>query len=703
MGPSRLWLLVLLVTLAGCKSEQERHLEALEADWRRTSGNVPAGDAERVAHFEAFLQRFPAQHPHGNPHAAQARQQLEEARTQLRERLAAEEQRRRLAESVRPVIEEALFLLAGRIEDIWRDTHVARLEHAGVHLVTRGTFMERAWMRLKGPPLTALRKTLGASIYDTTKKRYDPDALAKFLDVAWLPPDTPLLGTLTQKLYPVFRRRLRYELLLYTSLAKNYAPRREELEKDFGLLQLLQRNHRLGDPVSYWAEVRHRGEKDRRLFYGYLYYRQNVDGLMGIAPGEVDHLDVGFWVRRFEDGTARMLGDFLRKVAQAYDAAWLASVDAGAFKPFMAEKAWIHSEYSPWRDASQIRYHKTWPKGDGIEHMLGEDPEPTFITHHKLVRFDPPEPPEEFHDTTTGDRLLRLPTELRSIFQGPEPRQLVGLMKDSKVFELDPTSLEQRSKLSNHYELEITGVLAMSPDGGFLVAGARRWNNGDSSPRVVIENMRNGAREEEMYQSLTATTLATSEKAAIVAGQAGDETEVRFRIQPERERLLLKTRGPLALHPTLPLLVSGEQATELWDLDTGTLVQTFREETPVKQRAFDASGRYLSSFGAKAVYLDTFDAEARKLVAGKKLAAGTPTGQWLPGAQGHLLVHDGSVARVVDAGSGETVGRSVRALGVLGTFHDGKALLRGLNGSDAFVWSFELPPPPEAEVADSEE
>ncbi|HEY3445381.1 MAG TPA: hypothetical protein VGK67_03410 [Myxococcales bacterium] len=404
---------VVLIAVAGLAGgggyfARTRYVEKLEAEWSALTA-AKSGDAERAAAFDRFLVAFPEKHLFGNPRAAEATRLAAEARAHQadearrreeveRNRLAAaaDAEAARLAEAeaqakaaaaalpvrekVLAVLRARLFELLGDAEDLGRGSVFLHLEHQGVHeiaygIVEAGPAPSHLGDRLLAPE--AVDEALGQKVYDPAAKRVDRDALRVFLAAAYVAPDEPVLGLTAQTLYPAFRRRVRNELRLYRGLTEQLGAPLPELKAEF------LKSHP-GKPDV---------ERDWREFYRFLFEKTDSLRAFGISGCELRDLDLGFWVRRIEDGTAPMLGGFLKKVVAAYDADWLAALGE-KLQPFARTTGWVGAD-----PVQLVKKGAAWVLEEG-----GGSVDPCA----RQFRADPPEKaPVTFDDARTGDRFVR--------------------------------------------------------------------------------------------------------------------------------------------------------------------------------------------------------------------------------------------------------------------------------------------------------
>lgn len=407
-----------------------QHLGKLEGQWAAVSASE-AGYAERIAACERFLSEFPADHPFGNPRAKDAARLVADLRAGLADELELqEEERRRLAaekeaeaarlaeaealakaaaaalpvrEKVLDVLRDRLFALWGEAVDIGRGSVFLHLENRGVHevgfgIVERGPAPDAFGARLLAPE--AVAEALGRAVYDAKARRVDKDALRVFLAAAYVGPDEPVLGMTAKAIYPAFRRRVRNELRLYRGATRQLGAPLADLKAEW-----LE-----GAPAASEAG------RDWRPFYKSLAERTDSLRAFGIGPCEVRDADLGFWIRRIDDGTAPLLGAFLEKLVREYDAEWLAALGDKP-QPFAATSGWAGAD-----PAQLVKKGASYVIEDG-----GETVDPCT----RQFRADPPEKkPAVFDDAKTGDRLVR--REALGGGWASEANGLVAFSADSK-------------------------------------------------------------------------------------------------------------------------------------------------------------------------------------------------------------------------------------------------------------------------------
>ncbi|MCY1074110.1 hypothetical protein [Archangium lansingense] len=709
---ARGWLVAAALVLAGCKSEREKYLEGVESEWQRLTASEPAVDTERVRAYEAFLARFPEANPHGNPHAEEARRHMGEAQA----RLDAEAKRLQLVQNRRtqllPLIADTLFSLAGGARDIGRDTHLIRMENRGVHQVGRGVVRTANWeVTSELPALSRLREVMGAALYDKRRRAYDPGLLRELLESAYLSPGTPLLGTTTEALFPVFRRRLRVELRLHRCLAELVAPRIPELEREFNAALKSRSTTRrwLEDTppeTDGWWESEHAWDrswwdnpKDRRSFYAWVYYTRGPHNC-GIAPGEVTSLDVGFWIRRFEDGTAPVLAEAIERVLKAYDGEWLKSLE---IHPIWDKVAYLDDgrgvEYLGTRrrtDPARFEIvYRDWhgqPVGEDGEQ---ETPEEQTVEEYGSLFFEEPTPSPEFRDEKTGDRLIRLAEpQPRKLFFSEDGKQLLAF-SERQVEWLDVETLRSERSVSIPSAPSRVDHVVLSGDGRTF---AVKFEEGMRPAGVRMQDAQTGETTRWLMQ-LRLDYVAVNADATLLAGFGPNRTlEAHFlgpEGSPERPVVQLPLESSqIALHPTRPWLVTGNSKLELWDLSTGEKLGT-AEGNHLWERAFDAEGKRLfavneqyreGNYGREGV-LSRLDPETRAFTVEKRFK-GASEGHWLP--KGRLLLRKGDVFRVVDGKTFQTVGRPVRARYFKAASPDGRWLLLDLE-DDMLLWSLPAP------------
>ncbi|WNG36651.1 hypothetical protein F0U61_25465 [Archangium violaceum] len=332
-------LLVLAVSALGCNSARDKHHEQIEAAWaalEKGALTTPALEDDLQA-LEEFLAKYPASHEHGNPRAARAGELLAQRREQVRLAKEREEKIAGLRGKLAPLAARFLFSLAAAAEPRERygdlePLRVLALDHEGLRLLTRGRLSSSLWEIAREGPLAELRKVVGAALYDEKRHRYDAQALGVLLDAAYIPPDALLLGKTAQEAYLLFRPFVRTQARLYQVVAHQ----REAIRKYEGALARGEAHYPdvneerpaeqyfWNDSSMYFNEP----QKDRRHFYQAVTRELGLDGKTGLARRQFDPLDVGFWLRRFEDETAGILGAFLLRVLDGYDPAYKKELQA---------------------------------------------------------------------------------------------------------------------------------------------------------------------------------------------------------------------------------------------------------------------------------------------------------------------------------------------------------------------------------------
>ncbi|OJH42356.1 hypothetical protein [Cystobacter ferrugineus] len=722
------WVVVAALVLAGCKSEREKYLEGVEAEWQRLTANEPAANIERVRAYEAFLTRYPEASPHGNPHTEEARRRMGEAQA----RLDAEAKLLQLVQQRRtqllPLLSDTIFSLAGGARDIGRDTHLIHLVNRGVHLVRRGVVRTANWVVARElPPLSRLRAVMGAAIHDKKRRAYNPELLRELLEAAYLPPGTPLLGTTTDEIFPVFRRRLRVEMQLHDCLAELVAPRIPEIEREFTTALKSKSTRRWLDdepaePGGWhsehaWDRSWWEHPKDRRSFYAWVYYERRVTYVCGIAPGESSPSEVGFWIRRFEDGTAPVLAGSLKRVLSAYDGDWLKSLDPSFAHPkvaYLGDKAVEY--FGARRRTDPARFELVFR--DWNDKPVGEDgeqetPEEQTVPEGDPLWFEEPGSRPEYHDGKTGDRLIRLEVQLRRLFFTEDSNQLLAIFED-RLDWLNVETMRSGELVRSARSIptpsgtQVYGVV-LSRDGLTLAVQYREFM------RLVEMNLPDAeASEKTSRLEFRLDPIAINADATILAGFGANQTmEVHFlgaAESPERKVVQLPLKplplkpSMIVLHPTLPLLVVGQGQPVLWDLSTGEEIGT-AEGDSLSDEAFDAEGKRLFTVSGEFAteddesegILSRFDPKTRTFTVEKRFK-GVRSGHWLP--KGRLLLREGDVFRVVDGKTFQTVGRPVHADGFSAASPDGRWLLLDLE-DDMLLWSLPAPEPEVEEAADA--
>lgn len=713
------WLVVAVLLLVGCRSEQEKYLEQMEAEWTRLSISEPLPDAERMSGYDAFLTRFPESGPHGNSHAAEARRRRDEARARLD---VLTKRRTQLL----PLVADTLFKLASQARDYGHDPHLIRMEHQGVHLVRRGILHIATWMlKYDVPSVTRLREVMGPALYDTKRRAYDSKLLSELLEAAYLAPGTSLLGTTTDQLFPVFRHHLRVEMRLYRCATERLAPRIADFERAFTTarkskatrkwLEELPEDDPKWELDHVWDRAWWDDPSDRRSFYAWVYYEGKFTHDCGIAPGEVTPLDVGFWIRRVEDGTAPGIGAALKRVMEAYDGEWLESLE---LRPISERVIYIDDQPKEYlgirRMTDPARFVVVYrePPGEPVpgEEFEQEEGEVKTVAEDNVSWHEEPTPPPppEFRDEKTGDRLFRLGEWAREyIFLEDGKRLLAIYDKRMDQVDLETLRVERSDSFSARvYPGSVDGVVLTPDRRTFLV----RFEDGHRPAGVMLGNARTGESSEWLTR-LTLDDLVVNADASLLVGEVSrGKWEARFRSQdgsPEVKVVSLPIDPDrAALHPSLPLLVAANNSKlEVWDVSTGEKVGMAEGER-ITEEAFDAEGRRLFTVSDQYVdgndvfegILSRLDPETKTFTVERRFKGATG-GHWLPG--GRLLLHEGfKDFRVVDAKTFQTVGRPVRASSFAAASPDGRWLLLRTE-DDLLLWALPAPPPPEEAQVDA--
>ncbi len=299
-------LLCLLLASPGCKNKKAEYHQQLDGKWQALQQQLQTGELDtgkRIARLEAFLTLHPADHEHGNPHAAAIAKQLSELRTtQKTEQQAQAEQQAQSQqrEALWPLVEGYLFDLVvgagagypGEPDPV----SVLSFQLGDARQMTRGRFGGPLLDALRAAPLKAVHKLLKRTLYDPDKG-YDAESLKQFLDTLTVKAEHKLLGVTARELYPFFTNAVDFHLQIHTAL-------NEKIGAD-----------KLAELRSAFVAAQGEGEPDLREFYTELSKSQPSLN-RGIEHFASSHaLEVGFWVRRIEDGTAPVLSAFLQRIS----------------------------------------------------------------------------------------------------------------------------------------------------------------------------------------------------------------------------------------------------------------------------------------------------------------------------------------------------------------------------------------------------
>ncbi len=326
---SRARLLTVVVAaalaLAACKSKKTKHLEELEAAWRTVADGAlkTPGEDDDVEALEAFLKKYPMDDPLGNPHGEEAQVTLNGLLEQQARGEAAAEQKA-LHDKVAPAAETILFALASTAEPQLRypdpePLAPVSLRAGDVRMVTRGRYRDSAWMArgrvgVFAPDIDKeLKAAIGAVVYDGDLHRVDPSALQELIDGAYVAPDAPLLGSTARAVYTVFRPFVRAQARLFRVLDDKRPAIQELADKGMGP------GAHPGRAATFFTDDFSGDPADRRTFYRDVSAALDLDRDAGLCRNRFDPLDVGFWLRRFDDGSAPVLGRALDRVLGDYD------------------------------------------------------------------------------------------------------------------------------------------------------------------------------------------------------------------------------------------------------------------------------------------------------------------------------------------------------------------------------------------------
>lgn len=570
------WLSVLLLglCLAGCGRARKKYLEQLEADWAALEQGVLATAEidDDVPALEAFFTKYPEGHEYGNPRADQARQFLDRGYQELNRRRDLADRTVRLREALASYTPGYLFKLAasampgGPYADPEPLRVLTLLSDKRERLLTRGRVGASLWSIARQGSLEDLRQYVDPAIYDEETHSYDAETLGMLFAAAYLPPDTPLLGQTAEKVYPLFRPFVRAQARLYRVVAQELGAIRDyerALERGEKHYPWLDKNGELSrdghgplfrnDDSLYDFDV---PAKDRRHFYRSVTLELGLAAKAGQAHKDFDYLDVGFWLRRFDDGTADILGRFLLRVLEGYDAAFKRELEAMEGK---------------WPPPAPSGEPPRLPPHDGA------------IAAEHLVAFDPPWRGVMFDEDA----------EVLTVVTDWDVRHVSR--DDGRV--LFAKAFRPRTPV----EAWLQDVVAFTPNGRVIAVKPR----GASSPLVL--DARTGEQVEALDDLRQVEALQLNGDATLLAAQVGysDVAVRRLRgtaaVQPDAglappappdasgvqqesadagqapaeteqvESRTFKSVGRLVgLHPDLPLLFTGSGETvTVWDLKTG--------------------------------------------------------------------------------------------------------------------------------------
>ncbi|MFP2925087.1 WD40 repeat domain-containing protein [Pyxidicoccus sp. 3LG] len=564
-------LLLVGLCVLGCGRARKKYLAQLEADWAELEKGAlatPDPEDDSPALVE-FLTRYPETHEYGNPRADKARELMNRAyweKARLRE--AAE-----LQSKVAPLAASFLFRRAVDASpgQFYRDPeplHVIALRHEGLRLLTRGREESSLGYLVRAAPLAELRELVGSAIYDEEEHRYDGEELGRLLAAAYVPPDAPLLGQASREVYKLFRPFVRFQARLYRVLVQQQEAIREyerALQQGEAHLPKLDWNSEERwdegelrfanyDSHNYFDEP----AKDRRHFYRAVTLELGLDAKAGLERRKFDYLDVGFWLRRFEDGTADTLGNFLLHVLEGHD------------PDFKKELETLEGKWPP-----------PTSSGEPPRVPLHEGP----LEAERLVAFDPPWMAAVFNED--GETLTVVTNRDVRRISREDGQVLMG-----KAYREQPPA-------PGLWEQD---VAAFSPDGSVIALAAH------GLPRPLLLDARTGeplepleelSRVEAFHFNRAATLLAAQLGYSNVAVLALGEAPVAQQEGPDAGQAPGRTRlrtfhdaGRLVgLHPDLPLLLTrSSEYLLVWDLETGKLRRKLRVEEPLSGAALAPDG-----------------------------------------------------------------------------------------------------------------
>ena len=337
---------------AGCERDRPEPPAPSEADapWKTLVAELD-GDRltvhEKLRALDEFTAQFPDDHPYEDELARRRRDieraveadlaaQASRARANQQEEDAVLD-RRRDAIATGPlaaVTQEVLFRFWPWEDDVsedgfdavtlavdgrpprvrrapFRGSGLGTLRHAATELlgelfpeaVREGEYLQRH-DRLNESLNQLLRGRLGTDLFDEANPgALDPAALEKLLDDIYVSPDAPFIGARAGDVYRLFR-----------PIVWDYARVHQVLDRKFGrkkLVAMYRRALRTHDSSSY--------ETTMLRFYGDFVTKHDVAKRAGLDDDWTAPVIAGFWMRRADDGTDRILVDFLRKAAGDYD------------------------------------------------------------------------------------------------------------------------------------------------------------------------------------------------------------------------------------------------------------------------------------------------------------------------------------------------------------------------------------------------
>lgn len=677
-------LLVLAVSTTGCDSERKKHHEQIETDWAALEKGALATPAleDDLQALEAFLATYPASHEHGNPRAAQAEQLLAQHREQARLAKEREEKIAGLRGKLAPLTARFLFGFAASAapRERYADTeplHVLAMAHEGMRVLTRGRVHDSIWEIARYGPLAELRKAVGATVHDEKRHRYDAQALGLILDAAYVPPDAPLLGGTAQEVYVLFRPFVRTQARLYQVIAhQREAIRKFEDALARGEAHYPSEDEQLPSELYFWNDSSNyfgEPQKDRRHFYQAVTRELGLDGKTGLARRYFDPLDVGFWLRRFEDETAGVLGTFLLRVLDGYDPAYKKELQAKEGKwpamdprgtPSEPPRPPLHE--GPLAADRLIAVDATWKgvtfdeDGQTLSVVTATDfrrisrADGRAVLQKALPELEPPRPQLASNVAFSQDRSV-----VAVAFYEPDGK------KPFPVCILDATTGERLKLL---VDVRTSQTVYLNRDGSLLAAQV---------PSSGI-----------MVRALGDTPAATEGEGTPDAGQDAATPE------GPKARTLTKTGWLAGLHPDQPLVFTWSGTTvTVWDADTGEARFEQRMKKPITSGALSPDGSTLFLGHEEGASLVHFDADEGRLSPGATLKElSYPSGVFAPGGELIIVRSSGGAMRMLEVSKGKLWPGGVHGERILAISPDEELLLLKAPGEgELLLYAMGLP------------